>query len=1174
MPLPTVSTVSRSVLSVTLINDNQMHMKYTPITTFMLLALLATGCVQEEPDLLGDVNGGVEWVPLRLEGGEITRLSVSDDTGLISCTEGDQVAVHTTAGEYKTCAVNVSKSTVPVPLGSGESRDGFAVYPASVIANNSASEVQVTYPDSYDLSVYSEDALATLTEAPCPMVAVNTSGKALVFRHVGGLLRITLENVPAGTKTVTVTVMGDPVTGTATVTAPGTAYAYTTIDSDNSEPSGHVVAFTFPGDNGLTSDRTVVLNLPVPSGNYTDALVTVKDTDDDDLLSVRTLKVSSIVAHRTGIKLSRKMYRADPVAPRRFSVSEAKQVFIAPGNLQLMGENTWQFAADPWECFGTSQSDNHRDLFGWGTGDAPNKVSTSYSDYLNFTDWGTNTITNGGGYTWRTLTQDEWEYLFAREGADGGVLWTRATVADVPGIILFPDDFDGAIDGTIMASSYVSVFPVGNVGMDSSYSSYVVSAFEWEFYKLEGCAFLPAAGTRSGANVLSVGEDGCYWSSTAYGGDSAYCMFFHDSVVDPSSLDGLYPGFSVRLVRDFSFEFSVGENKKVSFSLGNLQYIGSASTPYWKFADHQWDVLGTTTGQDSDATNADRDLFGWATSGYNGNYPYLFDDDVWEYGPSIDSGEWTSNSNQWDWGVHNTISNGTSYSWRTLASSEWKYLFDSRTCTPKFAMANVAGVNGLIIFPDDYKHPSYLAAINNTDYDSSGYEDNTFDSTDWSWLESAGCIFLPAAGYRDDTDVVYVGESGFYWSSTASGEYSANALFIESVSVFISSFFREYGCSVRLVRDLGENTQPVVTYGLSISGKDVTGSGPYTLTMESQGGGIVKEIKLTSTMSVDGVNSAAAWTAEYSSNGTSWSGTSPLSGFSVTASGNGSTNGETVTVSMPSGMTDTTVYVRFSNAGTSVVMQVTRHINEPFEFTINAQGDKVSFSPGNLQYIGSASTPFWKFADFQWNYFGDTTGQNSSATNVDRDLFGWGTGGAPNKVSTSGSDYPIFTDWGTNAISNGGDYSWRTLTSSEWQYLFDRYEGTLWAKCTVKGVPGVLLFPDGFDLMVEVDYDNVYVFGGGFGGFDGIPSTPYYNDWDVDDTQWEYFESEGCVFLPAAGFREGTGISDVNDNGYYWSSTALSSLGAYGLYFSNNDTLPSKDGTRKQGYSVRLVRDL
>ncbi len=96
----------------------------------------------------------------------------------------------------------------------------------------------------------------------------------------------------------------------------------------------------------------------------------------------------------------------------KFSVSATTQVQFSQGNLQYVG--TWQFAENQWDIFGASQSDNHRDLFGWGTGDAPNKVSTDYNDYAAFTDWGVNAISNGGNEAnaWRTLTKDEWVYLF------------------------------------------------------------------------------------------------------------------------------------------------------------------------------------------------------------------------------------------------------------------------------------------------------------------------------------------------------------------------------------------------------------------------------------------------------------------------------------------------------------------------------------------------------------------------------------------------------------------------------------------------------------------------------------------------------------------------------------------------------------------------------------------
>ena len=122
-------------------------------------------------------------------------------------------------------------------------------------------------------------------------------------------------------------------------------------------------------------------------------------------------------------------------------------------------------------------------------------------------------------------------------------------------------------------------------------------------------------------------------------------------------------------------------------------------------------------------------------------------------------------------------------------------------------------------------------------------------------------------------------------------------------------------------------------------------------------------------------------------------------------------------------------------------------------FTINASGDKITFSQGNLQYVGT-----WQFAEHQWNCF------SASQYNDHRDLFGWGTGDAPNKVSTNNSDYSTFTDWGTNAITNGGNKAnvWRTLTKDEWVYLFYSRENaaTLFGFGSVNGVNGLIILPD------------------------------------------------------------------------------------------------------------------
>ena len=77
-------------------------------------------------------------------------------------------------------------------------------------------------------------------------------------------------------------------------------------------------------------------------------------------------------------------------------------------------------------------------------------------------------------------------------------------------------------------------------------------------------------------------------------------------------------------------------------------------------------------------------------------------------------------------------------------------------------------------------------------------------------------------------------------------------------------------------------------------------------------------------------------------------------------------------------------------------------------------------------------------------------------------------------------------------------------------------------------------------------------------------------------TDWAAMEAAGCVFLPAAGLREGTSVKNVGSEGRYWSSTPNLALAnrAYRLYFSSSDVSPDNHIPRYYGYSVRLVQDL
>lgn len=250
--------------------------------------------------------------------------------------------------------------------------------------------------------------------------------------------------------------------------------------------------------------------------------------------------------------------------------------------------------------------------------------------------------------------------------------------------------------------------------------------------------------------------------------------------------------------------FSINANQQIWFSKGNLQYIGSASTPYWKFADNQWDFF-ETYGNSNSFPNSDRDLFAWGTSGFDhGAICYqpwsnsTSDSDFYAYGNV--SYNLYNQSGQADWG-YNSINNGGNEPniWRTLTTQEWNYIFNIRN-TPsgyRFALAKVNGFNGVIIFPDSWDASIYtIYGINNN---NANYESNSINANTWnSIFQTQGAVFLPVAGYCYPSGNYTV---GYYWSSSVNNEYSVFCININNYIYCNSQGSRYYRMSVRLVQD-------------------------------------------------------------------------------------------------------------------------------------------------------------------------------------------------------------------------------------------------------------------------------------------------------------------------------------------------------------------------------------
>lgn len=252
-------------------------------------------------------------------------------------------------------------------------------------------------------------------------------------------------------------------------------------------------------------------------------------------------------------------------------------------------------------------------------------------------------------------------------------------------------------------------------------------------------------------------------------------------------------------------------------------------------------------------------------------------------------------------------------------------------------------------------------------------------------------------------------------------------------------------------------------------------------------------------------------------------------------------------------------------------------------FTINANGDQVYFSQGNLRY--QASTNIWEFAEQQYYYLGNSNSNISQTNGGWIDLFGWGTSGynhgavcyQPWSTSEEERDYYAYgsdeyslydvtgyADWGYNAIGNGGNTEgqWRTLTRLEWSYIFNTRSttsGMRYTRAQVNNVDGLILLPDNW----SNNYYNL-IYSGNYSG-NVISSSIWVNS----------LEAHGAVFLPAAGYRIGStlyGLGNYYMDGYghYWSASCYGGSCAYSMVFGSNFG-PIDYDRRCYGLSVRLV---
>ncbi len=273
--------------------------------------------------------------------------------------------------------------------------------------------------------------------------------------------------------------------------------------------------------------------------------------------------------------------------------------------------------------------------------------------------------------------------------------------------------------------------------------------------------------------------------------------------------------------------YKVSDTKEVFFSKGNLQFNAVQGTHAvlgetaevagtWRFAENQYDYIGSANNNISETYDGWIDLFGWGTSGWNSGanayQPWATSTSKSDYCPgNSSSNNLTGDYAKADWGVYNAISNGGNEpnKWRTLTKAEWEYLFQNNKWTLGYIKDGSSSYLCFMLIPSTFAEPegTTVTVLSTSTSSTNAYvtvpSTNTYTTEQFASLERLGVVAFPCGGYRGGTTMGSVGLDGYYWSSSAYGSGYAYVFYVYFTLVSSNhGNLRSDGGSVRLVQDL------------------------------------------------------------------------------------------------------------------------------------------------------------------------------------------------------------------------------------------------------------------------------------------------------------------------------------------------------------------------------------
>ena len=257
------------------------HLKYLAIAVLALAACNKETVQQFEKKSLS-LEKPTDALILKAHYDQPSSKSAISDAGAFTWTDGDEISVWTrnkNKSLFMTYSLLSGAGTNDAEFGGGLSTSSVskvAVFPAALapsLPSNQSTSLTITLPNEYDYveSVTNSPMIAQVTDAQTP----------LSFKHLAGLIKLTVDNIPSTASVLYFTTPGVKISGSYTIsdyTAPNASLEAAAGASDGSD---EYVEINFTPTGG-----PMTFYVPLPVGNYEDGFIMACFDANDNLVSL------------------------------------------------------------------------------------------------------------------------------------------------------------------------------------------------------------------------------------------------------------------------------------------------------------------------------------------------------------------------------------------------------------------------------------------------------------------------------------------------------------------------------------------------------------------------------------------------------------------------------------------------------------------------------------------------------------------------------------------------------------------------------------------------------------------------------------------------------------------------------------------------------------------------